>query len=120
MKDPQLGGGKAHAQGVVQPLAAFWTSVQYGNFILGGVFERFPDLKVIFVEPGIGWVPWWVFQVDEMKNARNYPFPDIKESPSFYFHRNVGLTFIYEPFAVQNLRHLMLDNSQIAGNPLKP
>src|SRR3954447_3004849 len=100
----------AHAQGVVQPLAAFWTSVQYGNFILGGVFERFPKLKVIFVEPGIGWVPWWVFQVDEMKNARNYPFPDIKESPSFYFKRNVGLTFIYEPFAVQNLRHLMLDN----------
>jgi predicted TIM-barrel fold metal-dependent hydrolase len=99
-----------HAQGVVQPLAAFWTSVQYGNFILSGVFERFPGLKVVFVEPGIGWMPWWMFQVDEMALHRNYPFPEIKEAPSFYFHRNLFLTFIYEPFAVQNLRHLMLEN----------
>ena len=99
-----------HAQGVVQPLAAFWTSVQYGNFIMGGVFERFPDLRVVFVEPGIGWVPWWLFNSDEMIVHRNYKYPQIKALPSFYFKRNVGLTFIYEPFAVQNLRHLMLDN----------
>lgn len=99
-----------HAQGVVQPMAAFWTSIQYGNFIMGGVFERFPRLKTVFVEPGIGWFPWWLHNADDMVKNRGYSFPQIKELPSFYFHRNLFLTFIYEPFSVQNLRHMMLDN----------
>lgn len=93
------------AQGVVQPLAAFWTSVQYGNFVLSGIFERFPRLKTVFVEPGVGWAPWWVFNADEMVRNRGYTFEHLRELPSFYFHRNVFLTFIYEPFAVQRLRH---------------
>lgn len=99
-----------HAQGVVQPMAAFWTSIQYGNFIMGGVFERFPELKTVFVEPGIGWFPWWLHNADDMVKNRGYDFPQITELPSFYFARNLYLTFIYEPFAVKNLRHLMLDN----------
>lgn len=99
-----------HAQGVVQPIAAFWTSIQYGNFIMGGVFERFPGLKTVFVEPGIGWFPWWLNNADQMILDRGYSFPQITELPSFYFKRNLFLTFIDEPFSVQNLRHLMLDN----------
>ncbi|MEY2425577.1 MAG: hypothetical protein QOI61_1149 [Actinomycetota bacterium] len=99
-----------HAQGVVQPIAAFWTSIQYGNFIMGGVFERFPTLKTVFVEPGIGWFPWWLNNADQMILDRGYSFPQITELPSFYFKRNLFLTFIDEPESVQNLRHLMLDN----------
>ncbi|MCU1373885.1 MAG: hypothetical protein JWO68_1171 [Actinomycetia bacterium] len=99
--DPQ----PAHAQGVVQPLAAMWTSVQYGNFILSGIFERFPRLKVVFVEPGVGWVPWWLNSVDRKVRDIGYSFPDITELPSFYFNRNVWLTFIDEKFAVHDLRH---------------
>jgi uncharacterized protein len=99
-----------HAQGVVQPIAAFWTSIQYGNFIMGGVFERYPRLKTVFVEPGIGWFPWWLNNADEMIKDRGYSFPQITELPSFYFKRNMYLTFIDEPESVQHLRHLMLDN----------
>lgn len=95
----------AHAQGVIQPLAAMWTSVQYGNFILSGVFERFPRLRIVFVEPGVGWVPWWLNAVDRKVRDIGYSFPDITELPSFYFHRNVFLTFIDEPFAVHDLRY---------------
>ena len=33
---------------------------------MGGVLERFPALKLVFVEPGIGWMGWWLNLVDDM------------------------------------------------------
>jgi predicted TIM-barrel fold metal-dependent hydrolase len=93
------------AQGTIQPMSGMFTSVQYGNFILSGVFERFPRLKTVWVEPGVGWIPWWLFHLDEMATKRNYPFDEIREAPSFYYRRNMFTTFIHEPFAVHNLRY---------------
>jgi predicted TIM-barrel fold metal-dependent hydrolase len=96
---PQFG------QGTIQPMSAMFTSMQYGNFILSGIFERFPDLKTVWVEPGVGWIPWWLFHLDEMATRRNYPFDEISEPPSHYYHRNMFITFIHEPFAVHQLRY---------------
>ena len=61
------------AQGTIQPMSGMFTSVQYGNFILSGVFERFPDLKTVWVEPGVGWIPWWLFHLDEMEAEAQLP-----------------------------------------------
>lgn len=98
-------------QGTIQPMSGMFTSVQCGNFILSGIFERFPSLKTVWVEPGIGWVPWWLFHLDEMKLRRNYPFDEIPLAPSEYFRRNMFFTFIHEPFAVHNLRYeIGIDN----------
>ena len=44
-------------------------------WIMGGVFERFPDLKVVFVEPGLGWVSWWLYIVDDIATRQGYEFP---------------------------------------------
>jgi predicted TIM-barrel fold metal-dependent hydrolase len=30
-----------------------------------GVFTRFPKLGVLFLEAGVGWVPWWLERIDE-------------------------------------------------------
>jgi predicted TIM-barrel fold metal-dependent hydrolase len=40
-----------------------------------------------------------------MVKRQGYSFPDIKELPSTYFHRNMWLTYIDEPDAIQLLRH---------------
>ncbi|MCB0995750.1 MAG: amidohydrolase, partial [Acidimicrobiales bacterium] len=93
------------AQGTLQPMSGMFTSMQCGQFILSGIFERHPTLKTVWVEPGIGWIPWWLFHLDEMAERRNYPFDEITEAPSFYMRRNMFFTFIHEPFAVHNLRH---------------
>jgi predicted TIM-barrel fold metal-dependent hydrolase len=74
-------------------------------WIMGGVFERFPRLRLVFVEPGLGWVAWWLMTVDDMVLRQGYDYPALSELPSFYFHRNVALTFIEEPDAIQLLRH---------------
>ena len=69
-------------------------------WIMGGVFERFPNLKVVFVEPGLGWIAWWLYITDDMATRQGYALPAITELPSFYFHRNVFVTFIDETDAL--------------------
>jgi predicted TIM-barrel fold metal-dependent hydrolase len=89
------------------PLTPLMTAEALGMWIMGGVFERFPTLKVVFVEPGLGWVPWWLETVDDMATRQGYQFPAISELPSFYFHRNVYLTFIDEHYGLERALDLL-------------
>ena len=68
---------------------AFW--------ILTGTLERFPGLKVILVEPGLGWLPWFFENVLDARMHQHYSFPDVKLLPSEYFRRQMGATFMFEP-----------------------
>jgi uncharacterized protein len=90
---------------VMVNMVALYTAESLGMWILGGVFERFPGLKVIFVEPGVAWVPWWLHSVDDMLVRQKYDFSRITQLPSDYFRRNVWLTLIDEPDAIQLMRY---------------
>jgi predicted TIM-barrel fold metal-dependent hydrolase len=92
-------------KGVMVPMTAFCTAEAFGMWILGGALERFPRLKLVFVEPGVGWVPWYLDIIDDMNVRQGYRFPAISELPSTYFHRNISLTFIDEPDTIRLLRH---------------
>ena len=89
-------------KGIFVPCTALSSAEALGMWVLTGVFARFPDLKVIFVEPGIGWVAWWLYIVDDMAARQGYDFPGLSEPPSHYFRRNVLLTFIDEPDVVRH------------------
>lgn len=78
------------------------TAEALGMWLLTGVFERHPRLKVVFVEPGIGWVVWWLRTVDDMADRQGYEFPNLTRRPSDYFHSNVYLTFIDEPDVIRH------------------
>jgi predicted TIM-barrel fold metal-dependent hydrolase len=67
---------------------AFW--------ILTGTLEKFPKLKVLFVEPGLGWLPWFFEKMDERMHL-HYSFPGVEKLPSEYFRTQMGATFMYEP-----------------------
>jgi predicted TIM-barrel fold metal-dependent hydrolase len=90
-------GGVGH-----MPMVALSTGEALGMWIMTGVFERFPRLKVVFVEAGLGWIAWWVYITDDLVQRQGYEAPHLKELPSFYFHRNVFLTFIDEPDAIKS------------------
>ena len=94
-------------KGVMVPLTPLMTAEAFGMWIMGGVFEKFPDLKVVYVEPGLTWVAWWLETVEDMVLRSGYEFPAITELPTAYFHRNVSLTFIDEPLAIQRLRDVI-------------
>jgi predicted TIM-barrel fold metal-dependent hydrolase len=89
-------GGVGH-----MPLIAMSTAEALGMWIMAGVLERFPDLKLVFVEPGLGWIAWWIYIADDFVVRQGYETPHIKEKPSYYWHRNVHATFIDEPDAIQ-------------------
>jgi predicted TIM-barrel fold metal-dependent hydrolase len=98
-------------KGIFVPMVPLSCAEQLGMWIMGGVFERFADLKVVFVEPGIGWVAWWLYIVDDMATRQKYDYPAITQLPSFYFRQNVYLTFIDEPNVVRHAREgLGIDN----------
>ena len=35
------------------------------SMIMGGVMERFPKLKVAFLEGNCSWLPWWLYRLDD-------------------------------------------------------
>ena len=63
--------------------------------------------KLVFVEPGIAWVAWWLDIVDDMVRRQGYSFPAITAMPSEYFHRNIYLTFIDEGLGLHRMRDVI-------------
>jgi uncharacterized protein len=91
-------------KGIFVPMVGLSTAEAFGMWLLTGVFAKHPDLKVVFVEPGVGWVPFWLHLVDDMALRQGYEFPELTELPSHYFHQNVFLTFIDEPGVIEHAR----------------
>ena len=94
-------------KGIFVPMVPMSAGEQFGMWLLTGIFERFPELRVVFVEPGIGWVAWWLATVDDMAARQGYDYPGLKMAPSDYFRRNVLLTFIDEPNVITHARHII-------------
>ncbi len=56
--------------------------------IEGGVLERHPKLKVAFLESGCGWLPYWLWRLDEEYECHYWEVKDnVKMKPSEYFRR---------------------------------
>jgi predicted TIM-barrel fold metal-dependent hydrolase len=56
--------------------------------IEGGVLERHPKLRVAFLESGCGWLPYWLWRLDEEYEELRWEVKDtVKMKPSEYFRR---------------------------------
>ena len=97
-------------KGVMVPMVALTTAEAFGMWIMGGPLLKFPDLKLVFVEPGLGWIPWYLNIIDDMVLRQGYSF-DLPELPSTYFRRNMWVTFIDEPESLEHAcEHLGVEN----------
>jgi uncharacterized protein len=61
----------------------------------GGVLERHPTLRVAFLEAGAGWLPSWLWRLDELSYAhmKEEVADRIKRPPSQYFRRQCWVSF---------------------------
>jgi predicted TIM-barrel fold metal-dependent hydrolase len=67
------------------------------NAILSGVFDRHPDLQMVSVESGVGWIPFILETLDyEMCENAPRELAAMKKMPSEYFRTNMYATFWFE------------------------
>lgn len=77
---------EAHST-LMQPVQHYLTSL-----ITYGVFERFPELKVVIVEAGVSWLPWFLLRLDAMEAQLRRESPWVKRTPSDYVREHVRFT----------------------------
>jgi predicted TIM-barrel fold metal-dependent hydrolase len=79
--------------------------IQLTSLILQGVPERFPDLKFVFQESGLFWVPMMQYRLDEYFLKRRSEAPLLKGLPSEYIRDR--FYFGTQPIeAPKNQKHL--------------
>jgi len=81
-----------------------------GNLIYSGALDRFPRLKFVSVESGIGWIPFMLqaidYQLDEIAEGRHFQL-----KPSEYFRRNFYACFWFEKGDIAHtIREVGIDN----------
>ena len=57
---------------------------QMTSMVFEGVPERFPDLRLAFLEAGCGWAPYWMERMDDEYAKRAAEAPVLKKKPSDY------------------------------------
>ncbi len=92
----------------------FWVRMSIGDIIFGGVFERYPKLRVGAVEHELAWIPHFLGRMD-YTYTQETPREDwhrFKEDmlPSDYFHRNVFAGFQQDGLGVQLRNIIGVDN----------
>lgn len=100
------------AMGAYVSEVMWWTYRPLNFLIWGGVFEKFPQLKVAITEAGTGWmVPPWLrlldhFYHDVQFSAKMGDFKaHLSIQPSDYFRRNVAIGASCMPRSDAEMRH---------------
>ena len=106
-----LGYDTTPAKGIFQSLPPVFMAEVLANWIVGGVFERFPKLRVVLVESGLGWIPYFLERLDTMKTRHGWDhYEMLKELPSTYFAQNMLATFEEDTYGVSQRHRLGVDN----------
>jgi predicted TIM-barrel fold metal-dependent hydrolase len=75
-----------------------------GELIFGGVFDRHPDLKVVFVEADLNWVPGALQTATTIYECYGKLLePQIEHHPRHYWHNNCYATFMHDPVGLRML-----------------
>lgn len=83
------------------------------DFLFSGVLHRFPNLKLLYAEAQIGWIPYVLERTDDVWSThRGWAHSQDKcpELPSTYYYRQVHSCFFKDPVGVSVLDRVGVDN----------
>lgn len=106
-------GNGPHTNAAKQSAGFFLdNSSAIGDVIMGGICHRFPGLRFVSVESGIGWIPSYLEALDwqwsNMGAYTEHPERDLR--PSEYFRRQVYGCFWFERESARRVLDLYPDN----------
>lgn len=82
----------------------------YAQLVFGGIFDRFPGLRVVFVECGLSWIPGMLHDADMIYNS--FPTqvsPKLNHAPSWYWRTHCYATFMTDPVGLEMLHRIGAD-----------
>lgn len=79
------------------------------SLIFSGAPERYPNLKIVIGEAGLGWIPY-VLQHMDLEWEDQFKDLDLKMKPSEYWHRQFYATYQTDPVGVRLFDLLGVDN----------
>jgi uncharacterized protein len=77
----------------------YFNMIHLANWIVNGIPERFPKLKVIWVESGLAWVPFMMQRLDSEYMMRSSEAPLLRRRPSEYIRE---MYFTSQPLETSN------------------
>jgi uncharacterized protein len=84
----------------------FYNMVHLTNWIMNGLPERFPKLKLLWIESGLAWVPFMMQRLDNEYMMRTSEAPALKRRPSDYMR---DMFFSSQPMEITDIA--MLENT---------
>jgi predicted TIM-barrel fold metal-dependent hydrolase len=87
---PELRATNIFTQGIANPFDVM-SSIAF--LTAGGVCERFPDAKFIFLEANGGWLVPWLERMDHHCRKYQWEVADLSMLPSEYFRRQCWISF---------------------------
>ncbi|HWP60138.1 MAG TPA: amidohydrolase family protein [Candidatus Acidoferrales bacterium] len=97
-------------------VASHEVETTFATFILSGILERFPRLRIISAELNCGWLAYFLYRMDKTfasrgERLRGSPFATkLSLKPSDYFHRQMYATFIDDAFGIAHRDEIGVDN----------
>jgi predicted TIM-barrel fold metal-dependent hydrolase len=97
---PSAGGmtPAAAAQGTINYFLEFYALVpetfmsHLTSFITHGVFDRYPDLRLVFLESGATWIAPFLWRLDANYRGLRREIPWVRRLPSDYLRSNVRVS----------------------------
>src|SRR6516165_4696638 len=88
------------------------------QLIVGGVFDRFPKLKIVSAENDSGWVAHFMYRIDHVYEKFGVMLDKIglKLKPSEYVRRNVWVTFQEDMIGPMTWKYFGTDNYMWASD----
>ena len=89
------------------------SAVSLVDFLFSGVLVRYPNLKLLYAEAQIGWIPYVVERTDDIWMTHRgwaHTQDNVKEPPSTYYYRQVYSCFFKDHVGVKLLDEVGVDN----------
>jgi predicted TIM-barrel fold metal-dependent hydrolase len=80
------------------------------SLIVSGVFERYPRLKLLNVEGGVGWLAHLVPWMDVLFEEHPHLYASLPKKPSAYYYEHVYGSFLWDSCGIANRDIIGIEN----------